>query len=202
MQLSAALQAVLLDAARAHVRRRLLVGTTVWSLQPAPDPVLDRPAGCFVSLHEKFTHRLRGCVGRIDARQPLWAALHDAAESVLTDPRFVDHERVEPEELPDLEIEVTVLSPLTEARDVHDFDPQVEGVYLSIDERSGCFLPQVARETGWTREQLLDRLCLEKLHLHRGAWRESGARLQKFTAMVIGPAGFDAVESEIDGPRC
>ena len=190
MQLSADCQAVLLDAARDEIRRRLRGEAVEGAAPPAlPHAELQQPAGCFVSLHELLTHRLRGCVGRIEAKHPLWRAVRDAAENVLCDPRF-EQERVTLGELPSLEIEVTVLSAPCDASHPLDFDPPVEGIYLTIGDRTGCFLPQVARETGWTREQLLDRLCAEKLHLPPRAWREGAARLQKFTTLIIGPAPF------------
>src|SRR5262249_41821008 len=120
------------------------------------DPLL-LPAGCFVSLHET-NGKLRGCTGRLRSISPLWMSVHLSALDVLEDPRFLDH-RVSSVDLPNLLLEITVLSPLKEAAGTLDFDLLEEGIYLNIGKRSGCFLPQVARETGWTREQLLDRLC-------------------------------------------
>jgi AmmeMemoRadiSam system protein A len=155
----------------------------------AAEAVLDHPAGCFVSLHQFQTHKLRGCVGRLDAREPLRGSLTTAAMSVLEDPRFAD-DPVRIEELPELELEVSVLSPLMAAASPLAFDLLNDGIMLRCGRRSGCFLPQVARETGWNKEQLLDRLCTEKMGLPRGSWRKSKARLSVFTTVTVGPEQF------------
>ena len=67
-----------------------------------------------------------------------------------------------------------------------------EGIYLTWGEtRAGCFLPQVAQETGWSKEQLLARLCVEKMGLPPEAWKDLRAKLFVFTTLVIGPEPFD-----------
>lgn len=197
MQLSETQRARLLDIARLTIRHWLIARDDEHAPLPASlnvllaDPDLQQPAGCFVTLHEMGTNRLRGCVGCLDAKVPLAQAVHDAAESVLHDPRFAD-QRVSPDELAKLEIEITVLSPLADASNPLDFDPLEHGIYLTIGQQSGCFLPQVARETGWTREQLLDRLSYEKLGMPRDAWRSGEAKLQRFTTTIIGPGPFES----------
>jgi AmmeMemoRadiSam system protein A len=152
-------------------------------------PGLLQPAGGFVSLHVRATHSLRGCVGRMDASQPLITCVRDTAMSVLSDPRFTD-KPVTLQELPQLEIEISVLSPLMPATDPLDFDLLNDGIYLMIDGRAGVFLPQVARETGWSKEQLLDRLCTEKMGFPARAWRLPGARLMKFSTKILGPVAW------------
>jgi AMMECR1 domain-containing protein len=112
--------------------------------------------------------------------------VRQTAVDVLHDPRFVTHP-VTASDVNDLEIEVSVLSPPREAASVLDFDPLTEGIYLTSGGRAGFFLPQVARETGWTREQLLDRLCAEKLGLPQQTWRAGGVKLFTFDVEVIGP---------------
>jgi uncharacterized protein len=115
---------------------------------------------------------------------------------VLSDPRFV-HQPVTRHELPDLEIEISVLSPLRPAPGPLEFDLAIDGVYLIWGQRAGCFLPQVARETGWCREHLLDRLCAEKMGLPAGSWRDPRAKLFLFTALMIGPEPFVSAGSKI-----
>ena len=206
MHLSPQHQRLLLDVARDTIRRRLrgehvdddptlAAGTN----DPTSDAVLSMPAGCFVTLHCRRTHELRGCVGRLDACDPLLKAVRRSALSVLTDPRFSDRP-VRAGELPDLDIDISVLSPLRPAAGPLEFDLLNEGVYLVWGEtRAGCFLPQVARETGWSKEQLLARLCVEKLGLPPTAWQDPRARLFVFTTVVIGPEPFEpaAVKSGI-----
>jgi AmmeMemoRadiSam system protein A len=153
------------------------------------DQSLYEPAGCFVSLHRHSDHALRGCVGRFATKEPLIEVVRASAASALQDPRFLE-QPITPEELPSLEIELSVLSPLKPKAHSLDFDPKQEGIYLLHEGRSGCFLPQVARQTGWTREQLLDRLCSEKMGLPATAWKDKEAKLLTFTAQIIGPVPF------------
>jgi AmmeMemoRadiSam system protein A len=186
MELSTDLQRCLLDLARASLRSAL----SGQEPPPLPDhPELAQPAGCFVSLHETSGHKLRGCVGRLDARTPLAQAVVAMAQAVLEDPRFLTTP-VMPDELPGLDIELSILSPLRPAEHPLDFDPNLDGIYLTFGDRSGCFLPQVARETGWSKQQLLDRLCTEKLGLSSMAWKHPGSRLFRFTTLLIGPEPF------------
>ncbi len=150
---------------------------------------LTRPAGCFVSLHSIETRRLRGCVGRLESRDPLLLAVHESSVNVLSDPRFT-LDPVKLEQLRELDLELTVLSVLRAASGCLDFDPQSQGIFLTVGGRGGCFLPQVARETGWGREQLLDRLCTEKLGVAAKAWQQPPAKLFTFTVEIIGPEPF------------
>lgn len=157
-----------------------------------------------MSLHRIDTHALRGCVGRLDARQPLIEVVADTAAGVLNDPRF-SNDPVVLAELPRLEIEISVLSPLRSAAGPHDFDLLNDGIYLIYGQRAGCFLPQVARQTGWTRERLLDRLCTEKLGLPAIAWRHPDARLLKFTTCILGPEPVEKPSGHAGGkddPGC
>jgi AmmeMemoRadiSam system protein A len=186
MDLSADQARTLLDAARAVIISRVSAHDRVKPPLPADNPALSQPAGCFVSLHEIASHRLRGCVGRIEADRPLFDAVCDSAGSVLRDPRFSD-DRIRPEELSRIELEVSVLSPPRRIESASEFDPLRDGVIVRIGQRSGLFLPQVARETGWTREQLLSRLCTEKLGLPADAWQDPDAELLVFSTAILGP---------------
>ena len=107
-----------LDLARVAIRARLESASDSdlgagAAARPAAgvDPFLLRPAGCFVSLHQLHTHRLRGCVGRLEATGPLVEVVRAVAVNVLDDPRF-SGDPVRLGELAGLELEVSVLSPL------------------------------------------------------------------------------------------
>jgi AmmeMemoRadiSam system protein A len=196
MHLSGEQSAALLNIARRCIRDALRpTSNDTHSHRHEPhveapaDAALHQLAGCFVSLHHLASHRLRGCVGRLEARDPVYLAVARTAVGVLNDPRFHDH-RVAFDELPTLSIEISVLSPLRDAAHVLDFDPQHDGIVLTCGRHGGCFLPQVARETGWTREQLLDRLCVEKMGLRAGAWRDEDVKLETFTTLILGPEAF------------
>jgi AmmeMemoRadiSam system protein A len=178
---------ILLDAARSVIVNRVLERVVdEASPLPADSRTLSHPAGCFVSLHEIASHRLRGCVGRIQADRPLLEAFRDSAGSVLRDPRFYD-DRIRPEELAQIELEVSVLAPPRRIGSVSEYEPLRDGVIVRIGERSGLFLPQVARETGWTRVELLNRLCTEKLGLPPDAWQDPDAELLVFATAILGP---------------
>ena len=185
MALTPAGRARLIQIAREALLQTLSGGASP-EVANASEEELCAPAGCFVSLHESSTHRLRGCVGRLDPNLALAQAVHETAADVLRDPRFV-MQPVTLHDVADLEIEVSVLSPPREAASILDFDPLSDGIYVTFGGRAGFFLPQVARETGWTKEQLLDRLCVEKLGLPPGTWRGEGVKLFTFKVEVIGP---------------
>jgi AmmeMemoRadiSam system protein A len=184
MDISPQTQQAILDYATDVITRRL--GGDPLPLPNLSDPIFSQPCGCFVSLHRRDTHALRGCIGLLDTGKPLIQMLTSAAESVIGDPRFLN-QPVTRFEQPDLTIEVTILGPLMKANTVLDFDPKEHGIHLTVRGRSGLFLPQVGRETGWTREQLLTRLCTEKLGLPENSWRDPAAELRTFSADVIGP---------------
>lgn len=190
MILSEQLQRFLLETARQTIRQTLKGAPPPPRPQPIDSALLE-PAGCFVTLHDAASHRLRGCIGRLDASGPLYDAVVDSAVKVLADPRFTMNP-VTPAELPRLEIELSILSPLKPAAGPLDFDLLNDGIYLTFGQRAGVFLPQVARETGWTKEQLLSRLCTEKMGLGPLVWQNPGAKLQKFTALVVGPEPFES----------
>jgi AmmeMemoRadiSam system protein A len=146
-------------------------------------------AGCFVSLHAREGNGLRGCVGRIDSSLPLLEALQGAAWQVPADQRFAANP-VTKAELPLLTIELSILGMLRRAPSLLTFSPKDDGLYLIVNGRPGVFLPQVARETGWNQEQLLDRLCAEKLGLPPRTWQTGDAHLFTFPSEVIGPVDF------------
>lgn len=188
MQISEEQGKVLLDIARRSIAEALR-GNFAQPTPASDDPLLNMPCGCFVSLHERNTHRLRGCIGRLQTSDPLIKTIHETAQSSLQDPRF-RYDPITADELSRLELEISILSPLAPADSPLDFDPLNDGIYLICNGRSGTFLPQVARQTGWGREQLLARLCTEKMGLPPEAWREPAAKLLKYQASIIGPVPF------------
>lgn len=158
----------------AHVRRQQ---------QPTPyqpvTPALEEPRGAFVTLRR--AGELRGCVGDVEAFQPLWRTIERCTRSAASrDPRFGP---VRPEELPELRIEISVLSPLQELADPLDFEVGRHGLLITQGAGRGLLLPQVAAGQGWSQAEFLDQACL-KAGLAPGAW-QSGARLQAFTADVF-----------------
>jgi len=124
--------------------------------------------GVFVTLHVRG--KLRGCIGVIEAREPLGEAIVRAAASAsLHDPRF---SRLRKEELSDLAIEISVLSVLSPICP-EDVEIGKHGLYVASGRHRGLLLPQVAMEHRLDREQFLDETCL-KAGLPRDAWRRGG----------------------------
>lgn len=166
------------DTVRAVVR-----GTPRPTL-PSDDPALNAPCGCFVTL--KVRGRLRGCIGQFIADRPLVESVVEMAEaSAAKDPRFFGHQ-VTAGELADLEIEISVLSPLKRTDDPLSLRLGVDGIYIKHGYATGCFLPQVATETGWTQEEFLSSCCSHKAGLPADAWRDPQTEVYLFTAEVFG----------------
>ncbi|MGE5296009.1 MAG: AmmeMemoRadiSam system protein A [Solirubrobacterales bacterium] len=144
------------------------------------DPQLNTPCGCFVTL--KTHDRLRGCIGQFVSNRPLVELVAEMAEaSVAKDPRFVD-DRIAEEELDDLDIEISVLSPLKRTNDPLSLRLGVDGIYIKRGYASGCFLPQVAAETGWSEEEFLSYCCSHKAGLPADAWKDPRTEVYLFTA--------------------
>jgi len=148
------------------------------------DPELSGHQGAFVTLTTK--QKLRGCVGCFVAHQPLWRVVQEKAiDSATNDPRFFDM-RLRPEDLPDLRVEVSVLSPLRRIQDpMNEVELGKHGIYVTSGPRSGCFLPQVATETGWSKLEFLRHCCAGKAGLPPDAWQDPGTEVHVFTAEVI-----------------
>jgi AmmeMemoRadiSam system protein A len=146
--------------------------------------VLQRPCGCFVTLHRG--EDLRGCIGTFGARQPLYRTVIQMAGAALRDPRFTG-DPVTADELPSLCIEISVLSPLEKCADpMNDVELGRHGICIEGPYGSGCFLPQVATETGWTKEQFFRHCCAHKAGMDADAWKDPETKVYRFEADVFG----------------
>lgn len=142
------------------------------------DKRLKADGAVFVTLKEK-NGRLRGCIGSIQAHTSLQSSIsQNAVAAASKDPRFSP---VRPEELPNLEIEVTVLSPM-EPVSSSEIKVGDHGVYLEAAGRSSVFLPQVPVEQGWDLDTYLKELAM-KAGLAPDAWKNG--RLYRFTAEIV-----------------
>ncbi|MCD6407937.1 AmmeMemoRadiSam system protein B, partial [bacterium] len=125
------------------------------------DPVLKEKRGVFVTL--KKHGNLRGCIGYIQPIKPLAEAVREMAiQSATQDPRFPP---VKYEELKDIEIEISVLTVPKRVKSPDEIVLGRDGVIVKRGFRQGVFLPQVAEETGWTKEEFLSALCSHKAGL-------------------------------------
>lgn len=143
------------------------------------NPLFIIPKGVFVTL--KKQGRLRGCIGFIEPVLPLYKGIVQAALYAATkDPRF---KPLSPEELADVEIEISILSPLKRIAGPEWIQPGKHGLVVKKGERSGLLLPQVATENRWDRETFLKQACL-KAGLRETAWK-AGAEIYVFEALVF-----------------
>jgi len=159
------------------------------SRQPVPmaqglSPGAQQKRGVFVTLKKRGV--LRGCIGRMIPDKSLPQLVGTVAlQSALEDPRF---RPVTLEELQDLEIEISVLTPMAPIPNADHIIVGRDGVLIRKGGRSAVFLPQVAPEQGWGRDEMLEHLC-RKAGLHPGSWKE-GAELLTFQAIVFSEADF------------
>ena len=147
---------------------------------PSPaQPKLAAPGAAFVTL--RSGGHLRGCIGYTEARAPLYRVVQECAVAAATeDPRFP---RVTTEDVADLRIEISVLTPLSPIRP-EDVTVGVHGLQIRKGANRGLLLPQVAVEHGWDRQMFLSQVC-RKAGLPPDAWKED-AELYSFTAEVFG----------------
>jgi AmmeMemoRadiSam system protein B/AmmeMemoRadiSam system protein A len=145
------------------------------------NPKFSSNAAVFVTLWEKY--QLRGCVGQTQAVYPLKEAIVVAAyQAAFGDMRFMP---VEEKELKDINIEISVLSPLEKINNIDKIKLGTNGVYVSREGNAGIFLPEVATQTGWTKEEFLNHLCREKAGLPPQAWKDPATELYIFTTTVF-----------------
>ena len=176
-QLSESSQTELLGLARQSIRQFLLAGKK--NTQKSVNPELQAQLGAFVTLHNQRC--LRGCIGVISSALPLHETVQDCAISAATlDSRF---DSVSLSELEEINIEISVLSPLALVRNISDIEIGVHGLLVSSQGKRGLLLPQVATEHQWNRETFLQQTC-RKAGLPLDAWQR-GAEVRTFTAYVF-----------------
>ena len=142
-------------------------------------PMLNKKCGAFVSLH-KHGH-LRGCIGHFGEDYPLHEIVAEMARAAaFEDPRFMPVTR---DELNDLDIEISVLTPMRRIQSLDEFELHRHGIYIKKDYRSGTFLPQVADEVNWTKEEFVGHCSQDKAGLGWDGWRD--AELYVYEAIVF-----------------
>ncbi|MFA5200437.1 MAG: AmmeMemoRadiSam system protein B [Candidatus Omnitrophota bacterium] len=145
------------------------------------DPVLNKNMGAFVTLNKGGD--LRGCIGNLVGNQPIYLTVRDmAVEAAVDDPRFSP---LSLKELKEVEIEISVLSPLVRVKSADEIELGKHGVLVRKGARSGVFLPQVATETGWGKEEFLDNLCSHKAGLPESSWKDKDTEIYIFSAEVF-----------------
>jgi len=144
-------------------------------------PILREKRGAFVTINKHGN--LRGCIGYIEAYKPLYETVQEmAVAAALRDPRFPP---VTEDELDDLEVEISVLTPIRKIRDINEIEVGKHGIIIRKGYNQGLLLPQVATEYGWDRITFLEHTCL-KAGLPRDAWKDPDTEIMIFSAEVFG----------------
>lgn len=142
-------------------------------------PKLETIRATFVTL--KIEGHLRGCIGSLMPVAPLYRSVHDnTVNAAMRDPRF---RAVSPEEVPRIDIHVSVLSPIRDIDSLDEFKIGEHGIIIEKGRHSAVYLPEVAPEQGWDKEQTLSSLSM-KAGLPPDAWRE-GARFKVFSSVAL-----------------
>jgi AmmeMemoRadiSam system protein B/AmmeMemoRadiSam system protein A len=148
-------------------------------VEEMPDHLLVQ-AGAFVSLYK--ARKLRGCIGSFEESIPIWKTVDRmTASAALNDTRFSP---VHPDEISDIKIEISVLTPMRRIDDVSEIIPGKHGIVVEKDGQSGTFLPQVASKTGWNREELLGYCARDKAGLEWDDWEK--ATIYVYEAFIFG----------------
>ncbi len=140
---------------------------------------LNRKCGAFVSLHEYGW--LRGCMGHFGEDVPLYEIVAEMARSAaFDDPRFP---ALRYDELEDIDIEISVLTPMRRIQSLDEFQLHRHGIFITKGFHSGTFLPQVADEVDWTKEEFVGHCSRDKAGLGWDGWRD--AELYVYEAIVF-----------------
>ena len=178
MDLSTADQELLFRVAKESIRAHLKGEKA--PLPQTASPLLSQPRGLFVTLNRRG--RLRGCIGYLEAVQPLLAAVQEmAVAAAFGDPRFPP---LKEEELADLEVEISILSPMQQIKKIDEIQVGRHGLYLECGTARGLLLPQVATQHGWDRLTFLKQTCV-KAGLSPEAWEDPSTRIFVFKADIL-----------------
>ncbi len=140
------------------------------------NPQLNQTAGVFVTL--KHRGQLRGCIGKIEANQPLYRLIQImAVAAAFHDPRFPP---LTVDELKSIKIEISLLTPKKKINDWRTIRLGIDGVIIENGGRCGVFLPQVATETSWSLNQFLAKLCSEKAGLSEDCYLDPNTNIYIF----------------------
>ncbi len=142
------------------------------------------PSGAFVTLHKNGN--LRGCIGRFNPDEPLYQVVQSMAiASATQDSRF---KPVSKDELDGIDIEISVLTPLKKIKSIDEIVLGKHGIYIKKGFTSGTFLPQVATETGWSKEEFLGHCARDKAGLGWDGWKD--AELYTYEAIIFSEKEF------------
>jgi hypothetical protein len=178
-ELSPEEQRMLLDLAHEAIRSELLPAR-----KPEPGfrnltPALMHHAGVFVSLYVKG--KLRGCIGRFTPDLPM----HELVQAMAVSAAFHDHRfaPLKAGELESLRIEISILTPLRAIDTLEAIELGRHGIYIKKGHNTGTYLPQVALNTGWTRQEFVEHCASDKAGIGKNGWKD--AELYVYEAFII-----------------
>ena len=170
---------ILKEIAFTSIKDSLAGKTVAQPILNSQYPVLNSKCGAFVSLHKQG--RLRGCIGHFGEDVPLHEIVAEMARAAaFEDPRFMP---VTKDELKDIDIEISVLTPMRRIQSLDEFELHRHGIYIRRGYRSGTFLPQVADEVNWTKEEFVSHCAQDKAGIGWDGWRD--AELYVYEAIVF-----------------
>ena len=176
---------ILLEVARRSLVLAVQSGEPLGEGSLPAEEVLAHPGGVFVTL--RIRGRLRGCMGQLGCGVPLIRVVaHCAKAAALEDPRF---EPVGPGEVSQIDIEISVLSPLEDIS-AGRVEPGRHGLLVTRGTQRGLLLPQVATEFRWSAERFVQETCV-KGGMEPNAWNDPATRIQVFTADVFSESGAE-----------
>ena len=147
--------------------------------------MLLEPRGAFVTLHKHGA--LRGCIGYVEAIKPLYKTVQEMAiAAAFQDPRFPG---LKADEFNNIEIEISVMSPLEKITDVNKIEVGKHGIIIKSGFNSGLLLPQVATEQGWDRDTFLEHTCY-KAGLPGNIWKKPDTEILIFSAEVFSEKAY------------
>jgi AmmeMemoRadiSam system protein A len=177
--LSSEEKAELLALAR-HATEYAVTNHEMYEPPSTTDATLNEEHGAFVTLTE--SGELRGCVGYTSPVKPLYLTVRDTATlAALRDGRF---RPVEPAELPLLEYEISVLSPLRHVSDMEQIEIGRDGLLVKSNGHEGLLLPQVAVDQKWDRQTFLEQTCV-KAGQPTDCWKNENTDVFRFTSVVF-----------------
>jgi len=151
------------------------------------EEILNEKMGAFVTLHKDG--ELKGCIGHMESKEPLYKTVSEmAVAAAFQDPRF---NSVTKNDMDDIDIEISALSPMKKIQDHNEIQVGVHGVMVKRGVRTGVYLPQVAIETGWNKEEFLNSLCEQKAGIPRDSWKTGDCDIYIFTAEVFGEDDYE-----------
>lgn len=172
-------QIKLLKLARKTISEKLKIDEKI-DAPDFQDEIFMEKAGAFVTIH--LNKQLRGCIGYIQGVQPIPETVKEvSASSAFRDPRFTP---LSDKEYKDIDIEISIMSPIEDVTDVDDIVVGRDGLIISRGHKRGLLLPQVPVEQGWDKTEFLTHTCY-KAGLDGDSWKKEGVKIEKFSAQVF-----------------